>query len=83
MRSRKMEYMAWLVFEVSKNWAEADAESWWAAVARACKSVVARVGAERIDAVGVVGQAPTATMCSRYLSLWWRRPRPAPSLSTP
>ena len=26
MRSRKMEYMAWLVFEVSKNWAEADAD---------------------------------------------------------
>src|SRR5450755_4097711 len=25
MRQRKMEYMAWLVFEVSKNWAEADA----------------------------------------------------------
>jgi 1-pyrroline-5-carboxylate dehydrogenase len=26
MRSRKMELMAWLVFEVSKNWAEADAD---------------------------------------------------------
>jgi 1-pyrroline-5-carboxylate dehydrogenase len=26
MRDRKMEYMAWLVFEVSKNWAEADAD---------------------------------------------------------
>jgi 1-pyrroline-5-carboxylate dehydrogenase len=26
MRERKMEYMAWLVFEVSKNWAEADAD---------------------------------------------------------
>ena len=26
MRARKMEYMAWLVFEVSKNWAEADAD---------------------------------------------------------
>jgi 1-pyrroline-5-carboxylate dehydrogenase len=26
LRSRKMEYMAWLVFEVSKNWAEADAD---------------------------------------------------------
>src|SRR5882724_10757235 len=26
MRSRKMEFMAWLVFEVSKNWAEADAD---------------------------------------------------------
>ena len=26
MRQRKMEYMAWLVFEVSKNWAEADAD---------------------------------------------------------
>src|ERR1700734_3777358 len=25
MRQRKMEYMAWLVFEVSKNWVEADA----------------------------------------------------------
>src|SRR5712671_6436242 len=25
MRQRKMEYMAWLVFEVSKNWGEADA----------------------------------------------------------
>jgi len=26
IRQRKMEYMAWLVFEVSKNWAEADAD---------------------------------------------------------
>src|SRR3954468_22704585 len=26
MRQRKMEYMAWLVFEVSKYWAEADAD---------------------------------------------------------
>src|SRR5450755_1470845 len=26
MRARKMEFMAWLVFEVSKNWAEADAD---------------------------------------------------------
>src|SRR5271156_6638698 len=26
MRQRKMEYMAWLVFEVSKNWPEADAD---------------------------------------------------------
>jgi 1-pyrroline-5-carboxylate dehydrogenase len=26
MRKRKMEYMAWLVFEVSKNWGEADAD---------------------------------------------------------
>ncbi len=26
MRSRKMDYMAWLVFEVSKNWGEADAD---------------------------------------------------------
>jgi 1-pyrroline-5-carboxylate dehydrogenase len=26
MRQRKLEYMAWLVFEVSKNWAEADAD---------------------------------------------------------
>src|ERR1700733_2138982 len=26
MRDRKMDYMAWLVFEVSKNWAEADAD---------------------------------------------------------
>src|ERR1700724_3103401 len=26
MRQRKMDYMAWLVFEVSKNWAEADAD---------------------------------------------------------
>src|SRR5271168_4215671 len=26
MRERKMEYMAWLVFEVSKNWGEADAD---------------------------------------------------------
>jgi len=26
MRERKMEFMAWLVFEVSKNWAEADAD---------------------------------------------------------
>src|SRR5271154_3227049 len=26
MRRRKLEYMAWLVFEVSKNWAEADAD---------------------------------------------------------
>jgi 1-pyrroline-5-carboxylate dehydrogenase len=26
LRDRKMDYMAWLVFEVSKNWAEADAD---------------------------------------------------------
>jgi 1-pyrroline-5-carboxylate dehydrogenase len=26
LRQRKMEFMAWLVFEVSKNWAEADAD---------------------------------------------------------
>src|SRR5271155_2407875 len=26
MRDRKLEYMAWLVFEVSKNWPEADAD---------------------------------------------------------
>ena len=26
MRERKFEFMAWLVFEVSKNWAEADAD---------------------------------------------------------
>jgi 1-pyrroline-5-carboxylate dehydrogenase len=26
IRERKMEFMAWLVFEVSKNWAEADAD---------------------------------------------------------
>jgi 1-pyrroline-5-carboxylate dehydrogenase len=26
LRERKMEYMAWLVFEVSKNWGEADAD---------------------------------------------------------
>ncbi|HSZ64362.1 MAG TPA: L-glutamate gamma-semialdehyde dehydrogenase [Terriglobales bacterium] len=26
MRERKLEYMAWLVFEVSKNWGEADAD---------------------------------------------------------
>ena len=27
MRERKMDYMAWLVFEVSKNWGEADADT--------------------------------------------------------
>src|SRR5579863_23571 len=26
LRNRKMDFMAWLVFEVSKNWAEADAD---------------------------------------------------------
>src|SRR5262250_2987576 len=26
LRQRKLEFMAWLVFEVSKNWAEADAD---------------------------------------------------------
>jgi 1-pyrroline-5-carboxylate dehydrogenase len=26
LRGRKMDYMAWLVFEVSKNWGEADAD---------------------------------------------------------
>src|SRR5580693_1758531 len=26
LKKRKMEYMAWLVFEVSKNWGEADAD---------------------------------------------------------
>lgn len=44
------------------GWAEADAEAWWGAVARACRSVTERVGADRIEAVGVVGQAPTAVL---------------------
>lgn len=44
------------------GWAEADAESWWAATARACRSAVDRAGAERIEAVAVVGQAPTAVL---------------------
>ena len=26
LRERKFEFMAWLVFEVSKNWAEADGD---------------------------------------------------------
>src|SRR5208283_1920209 len=26
LRERKLEYMAWLVYEVSKNWAEADGD---------------------------------------------------------
>jgi len=53
---------AWQHDAPHAGWAEADAESWWAAVARACKSVVELVGADRIDAVGVVGQAPTAVL---------------------
>ncbi|HEX8789851.1 MAG TPA: FGGY family carbohydrate kinase [Polyangiaceae bacterium] len=44
------------------GWAEADPDAWWAAVARACRSVVERVGADRIEAVAVVGQAPTAVL---------------------
>jgi xylulokinase len=53
---------AWKHGAPRAGWAEADAESWWAAVARACRSVTERVGAERIDAVAVVGQAPTAVL---------------------
>lgn len=53
---------AWKHDAPRAGWAEADAEAWWAAVARACRSVASRVGADRIDAVGVVGQAPTAVL---------------------
>jgi xylulokinase len=53
---------AWRHDAPRAGWAEADAESWWAAVTRACRSVVERVGADRIEAVGVVGQAPTAVL---------------------
>lgn len=53
---------AWKHDAPHAGWAEADAESWWAAVTRASRSVVGRVGADRIEAVGVVGQAPTAVL---------------------
>jgi xylulokinase len=41
---------------------EADAEAWWAAVTRACATLAAAVALEEVQAVGVVGQAPTAVL---------------------
>ena len=40
------------------GWAEADADSWWAAVCRILVSLTATVGGQ-VEAVGITGQAPT------------------------
>lgn len=46
----------------SRGRAEADADAWWAAAIAAMGRVHARVSLEMIDAVGAVGQAPTAIL---------------------
>ena len=42
--------------------AEADAEEWWTAVRGACARLATRESLERVDAVAVTGQAPTAVL---------------------
>jgi xylulokinase len=42
--------------------AEADAEDWWTAVRGVCARLAARESLERVDAVAVTGQAPTAVL---------------------
>jgi xylulokinase len=38
------------------GWAEHDPEAWWGVVRRSIRAVVARVGKERIEAIGLSGQ---------------------------
>lgn len=40
------------------GWAEMDPHEWWATTQAACRELTARVGAERIAAVGVTGMVP-------------------------
>ena len=42
--------------------AEADAEGWWTAVRDVCTRLAARESLDRVDAVAVTGQAPTAVL---------------------
>ncbi|HZU85410.1 MAG TPA: FGGY family carbohydrate kinase, partial [Polyangiaceae bacterium] len=42
--------------------AEADPASWWGAVRSACARLAGSVALDRVDAVGVTGQAPTAVV---------------------
>ena len=42
--------------------AEADAESWWSAVRVLCARLAERTPLDRVDAVAVTGQAPTAVL---------------------
>jgi xylulokinase len=42
--------------------AEADADGWWAAVRGVCARVGAQESLERVDAVAITGQAPTAVL---------------------
>ena len=42
--------------------AEADAEGWWTAVRGVCARLATRESLERVDAVAVTGQAPTAIL---------------------
>jgi xylulokinase len=41
---------------------EADAEGWWEATSRACRALEGHTPLKAIEAVGVVGQAPTAVL---------------------
>ena len=41
------------------GWAEADALGWWDAVCSILRGLTAAVGAQRVAAVGITGQAPT------------------------
>lgn len=42
--------------------AEADAEAWWAAACRLCARLAQSVPLDRVEAVAVTGQAPTAVL---------------------
>ncbi len=44
------------------GYVEADAEGWWDATATVCASLAATVPLREVEAVGVVGQAPTAVL---------------------
>jgi xylulokinase len=48
------------------GWAEASAELWWDQVATACARLGARAALDRVEAVGVTGQAPTAVIVDAY-----------------
>jgi xylulokinase len=44
------------------GWAEADPEAWWAAACRLCARLGQSVPLDRVEAVAVTGQAPTAVL---------------------
>jgi xylulokinase len=46
----------------AQGYAEADPEAWWSALGRACRRAGQVAPLDRVDAVGVTGQAPTAVL---------------------